>query len=279
MENWTSVVDQILDDIQSVIMSLLVKLGPFAVALMPSLFTSYAIYHTFKGEAGIYLAFAFAVIVGVAIETVGIISTHTAIDLYNAFEEEQVDWIKLMVMVSLVPVYVLGVSGTVWYAEGAFTPLVSSLGIVSPFLTVIVYIAVALARDLRRIEAKAKQKEAKEEKINAEMRKERREDKNEQRQYDLERYRMELEARVKLTELERKPKEEEAKVYQNNGNLPEWLPVVPQDRNHFRQLVKEGIISLPEYVTGSDLANHIPTVGSSRTGQNWLADVRNGNGK
>ena len=34
-------VDDILDDVQALLMSLLVKLGPFCVALMPALFTAY----------------------------------------------------------------------------------------------------------------------------------------------------------------------------------------------------------------------------------------------
>jgi len=58
--------------------------------------------------------------------------------------------------------------------------------------------------------------------------------------------------------------------------LPEWLTRVPKDRSDFRKLVKSGEITLPPDVTGPDLAAHIPAVGSSRTGQNWLADVRNG---
>lgn len=58
--------------------------------------------------------------------------------------------------------------------------------------------------------------------------------------------------------------------------LPEWLTHVPKDRNDFRNLVKSGEIVLPPDVTGPDLAAHIPAVGSSRTGQNGLADVRNG---
>lgn len=146
--------DSFLDAIQSILMSLLVKLGPFFVALMPALFTAYSIFYTFKDEAGYYLAMFFAVVVGVAIETVGIVATHTAIDLYNAKQQEMIEPVKFQVMAWLVPAYVIGVASVVAFSEDAFSPLVKGLGIASPFLTCIVYIAVALARDLSRIETK-----------------------------------------------------------------------------------------------------------------------------
>lgn len=146
--------DNFLDAIQSILMSLLVKLGPFFVALMPALFTAYSIFHTFKDEAGYYLALFFAVVVGIAIETVGIVATHTAIDLYNAKQQQIIEPVKFQVMAWLVPTYVIGVAAVVFFSEDAFTPLVKGLGIASPFLTCIVYIAVALARDLSRIETK-----------------------------------------------------------------------------------------------------------------------------
>jgi hypothetical protein len=151
MNNFTRWFDDLLDSIQSLLMSVLVKIGPFFVALMPALFMSYAIYSTFKVDAGIELAFSFAVVVGVAWETVGIVATHTATDLYNAMQKGTVQPVKFWLMVGLVPVYVLGVAGVVGFSQDAFTPLVKGLGVASPFLTAIVYIAVALARDLANI--------------------------------------------------------------------------------------------------------------------------------
>lgn len=151
MNNFTQRFDNVLDSIQSLLMSVLVKIGPFFVALMPALFMSYAIFSTFKTEAGKELAFAFAVVVGVAWETVGIVATHTATDLYNAMQRGVVQPVKFWLMVGLVPVYVLGVAGVIGFSQDAFTPLVKGLGVASPFLTAIVYIAVALARDLSNI--------------------------------------------------------------------------------------------------------------------------------
>lgn len=145
-------IDKILDELQAILLSFLVKLGPFFVALMPALFSAYAIYHTFKAEAGKELAFLFAITVGLALETVGIVATHTAVELYNGKQSGVIQPGKFWLMCWLVPVYVLGVAGSVWFSEGAFSPLVKSLGVASPFLTCIVYIAVALARDLANIQ-------------------------------------------------------------------------------------------------------------------------------
>lgn len=143
-----------LDEIQAILLSFLIKLGPFAVALMPALFTAYAIFHTFKSEAGTELALLFAVVVGLALETVGIIATHISVDLYNGWQSGIIKPLKFWLMVALVPFYVFGVALVIYFSGTAFTPLVRSLGIASPFLTCVVYVAVALARDLSKIEQK-----------------------------------------------------------------------------------------------------------------------------
>ena len=100
------------------------------------------------------LALFFSFVVGFAIETVGIVATHTTIDLYNAKQQKLIEPVKFQVMAWLVPVYVIGVALVVGFSEDAFVPLVKGLGIASPFLTCIVYIAVALAQDLSRLESK-----------------------------------------------------------------------------------------------------------------------------
>lgn len=153
MMKFPKIFDNFLDAIQAVLMSFLVKLGPFAVALMPALFTAYAVYFTFEPEAGAELAFLFAMVVGLALETVGIVATHTAIELYNAKDVGLIQPVKFRLMVWLVPVYVVIVALMVGFSKNAFTPLVKGLGIASPFLTCVVYVAVALARDLARTRA------------------------------------------------------------------------------------------------------------------------------
>lgn len=199
-ETWPQAIDGALDDLQAILLSVLIKLGPFAVALMPSLFTAYAIYHTFESEAGPMLALSFAVVVGLAFETVGIVSTHTAIDLYNGWSEGRIQAFKAWLMALLVPVYVLGVAGAVLYSENAFTDLVKALGVVSPFLTVIVYIAVALARDLSKAEQKKLAEQGAERSIKQEERAFERELKRErlQMEHDLRLKQLEVSAQVQV---------------------------------------------------------------------------------
>ncbi len=170
MNTFTQKFDSVLDAVQSILMSILTKIGPFFVALMPSLFTAYAIFHTFTFAAGFGLALFFAIVVGLAMETVGIVATHTALDLYNAKEEGKVQPIKFKLMTWLVPVYVLGVALVVYFSGDAFTPLVKGLGVASPFLTTIVYVAVALHRDISRTEAKQETIEDRQAQIEAEQR-------------------------------------------------------------------------------------------------------------
>jgi hypothetical protein len=208
--------DRFLDAIQAILMSCLVKLGPFFVALMPALFTAYSIFHTFRDEAGDYLALFFAGVVGVAIETVGIVATHTAIDLYNAKQQAIIEPVKFQVMAWLVPTYVIGVAAVVGFSEDAFTPLVKSLGIASPFLTCIVYIAVALARDLSRIETKQAVIDERQATI---------EDEDRQWQRDKERL-----------ELEMKHQERLAKIQSLTVNQPVAQPV-----NQTNQTVQEAV--------------------------------------
>lgn len=187
--------DSLLDAVQAVLMSILVKLGPFMVALMPALFTAYSIYHTFQAEAGHELALFFAVVVGLAMETVGIVATHTAIDLYNAVQEGYTQRSKFRLMVWLVPVYVIGVSLVVGFSGDAFTPLVKGLGVASPWLTCIVYVAVALARDIKRTQARQRAEELA-----------RQQEVNEDRDWDRRKERLELEFRheEKLARIEAK---------------------------------------------------------------------------
>jgi hypothetical protein len=64
---------------------------------------------------------------------------------------------------------------------------------------------------------------------------------------------------------------------ETSDNLPEWLPELPENLSQFRQLVSSGTVTLPDGLSGADLGRAIGK--SPRTGQNWLADVRNGNGE
>lgn len=144
-------IDDYLDTTQAIILSFLVKLGPFFVALMPALFTGYAVYHIFKPDAGEFVALFFALVVSVAVETVGIVSVHTTIDLYNGMEAGHIKPVKFWVMFLMVPFYVIVIIFTIGFAGDTFPKLVQALGLGAPILTVIVYTAVVLNQDSERI--------------------------------------------------------------------------------------------------------------------------------
>lgn len=60
------------------------------------------------------------------------------------------------------------------------------------------------------------------------------------------------------------------------GNSPEWLTVTPEGKRHFVELVQSGALELPPTLTGAALAEAIPSIGSGRTGRDWLSSARNG---
>jgi DNA-binding Lrp family transcriptional regulator len=258
-------IDRFLDDIQSIVMSFLVKLGPFCVALMPALFTGYSIYFTFRIEAGSNLALFFAIVVGLAMETVGIVATHTALDLYNAVEEGYIKPVKFKLMVLLVPVYILGASAVVLFSENAFTPLVKSLGVASPFLTVIVYVAVALARDIRRAEAKQDKTES-------------RQDKEKEAERKLRHEKEVLEIRLKheenLAKIDaknaRKADDLPAKISENSPQVAKNTPPIRVAKNEWRVRAVETLRHNPE-ISGAELGRRLGA--NARTGQNIINEL------
>ncbi|MCL4295710.1 MAG: hypothetical protein KJ077_08280 [Anaerolineae bacterium] len=248
MDKLTKQFDNFLDAIQSIIMSFLVKLGPFFVALMPSLFTAYAIFHTFEEEAGWELALLFALVVGAAIETVGIVATHTCIDLYNGKEAGIIQPIKFKLMAWLVPVYVIGVAAVVGFSGDAFTPLVKSLGIASPFLTAIVYVAVALHRDIIRIMAQQSEADNRQATIETESQKRQEAAEVEQRQWQREKERLEL-------ELKHKERMARIEAKQNMATASRSIRSI-HDLNAERQAEKErAMAEVLNFVAGNPLAS------------------------
>lgn len=274
MTNLAKQFDIVLDTIQAIILSLLVKLGPFFVALMPALFTGYAVYATFWPKVGFEVALFFALVVSVAMETVGIVATHTAVDLYNGTESKVIHPVKFWLMTALVPVYAMGVAGVVYFSDEAFEPLVKALGVASPFLTVIVYIAVALARDL----AKAQDKQS-------EVRDEEKEIEAEDRAWQREKERLELEQKhaEKLERIRAKTiRNNRAEIAQNGPQNGAISPPVRVPKREWRDVAVEVLRENPK-ISGAELGRRIGA--SERTGQNILNELeqdgvvhRNGNG-
>jgi len=57
----------------------------------------------------------------------------------------------------------------------------------------------------------------------------------------------------------------------DSANLPAGLSIIPTDRDHFRQLVRQGAVD-PEKLTGSILAQHAPV--SERAARGWLKEAK-----
>lgn len=203
MKQLTVAFDNTLDAISAMIVSFLIKLGPYTVALMPALFTSYSIFNVFKSDAGEWLAFIFAITVALGFETVGIVSTHVALDLYNASDNGLVKPVKFYLMAILIPVYTIGVALVVYFSGEAFTDLVRGLGVASPFLTTIVYIAIALAGDIRKAEAKQAVIDTRQQELEQEEK---------DRQAKLEAEQAEFDRQKELLELRLKHEERMAKI-------------------------------------------------------------------
>ena len=124
-------IDEFFALIETILPSLVARLGPFVVALMPSLFTGYSVYETLYQKAGAELAFIFALAVAVAIECAGIYLGHNAVRISG--------WGWL-----LAGLYVLGVWGIVVFGHAAFSGLSLGIGLFSPVLVLSVYISHAL---------------------------------------------------------------------------------------------------------------------------------------
>jgi len=146
-------IEKYLQSTQYIILSFLIYLGPFVVALMPAAFVSISVYALFDNWLlGIVVAF----IVAVAIETVGILITHTSVKIYNAYRAGMVELGKLIALVSFVPIYIITTMATVYFSE-SFGPIAHNLGMASPIFTTMVYFAIALLIDLKRVEGEAEE--------------------------------------------------------------------------------------------------------------------------
>ena len=144
-------VDTFFLAIQEIVLSFLIRVGPLFIAAMPAMFTSWSVYHSFEPENK-EIALWFAIVVGIAVEAVGILVVHTTVDLYASWKAGYSEKGKFVIMLLLVPIYVAVVSGTVYFSGDAFSGLVRNLGIASPFLTTITYTAVALTFEARRVQ-------------------------------------------------------------------------------------------------------------------------------
>lgn len=271
------VVDSTLATLTSNLVSLAMLLGTLTVAAVPALFTGYSIYSLTLDTWGESMAISAGWVFGIGLETVGMVTSNVALKLYRAWREGKVLFEEFLLTLALMLAYVLTVVLVILYVENLPTTL-QAVGIGSPFLTVVLYIARGLYLDHANREAIARLVETtdrqEQQQINQEERHHRQ---------DLDRLKLEYQHQRQLEKLRLESRPERKNGPENlpedSGNLPPWLPEFPANFRHFRQLVETGRLILPPGLTGADLEKNIPAVGTDRTGRNWLEAVgyRNGN--
>lgn len=138
---------KILDQIQSAILDLLVKLGIFTVPFMPAMFLGYAVYSFYKNSLGL----TFGIVVAVVLEIVGIVIAEIGLETIDAWQEKLIKIWKAILMMIFMPVVAIIISTVVYFSEDAFPPVIKGLAIAGAFLATIVYVSIAIHRETTRV--------------------------------------------------------------------------------------------------------------------------------
>jgi hypothetical protein len=239
-----------------------IGLGPWIVPLGPAIIFGYAMF--VSAPAGMAeFRIVTAVAVAVALIVAGAVSSHNAIK-----SEAPRAWGLVIGYISL---EIIGL----WLMSVTFD--VKVVGTVASLLTLIVYLSRSMAKEINNNKAEAIA--AEQVKIDFQVEQARL---NANHQRRMAERRAELSHAEKLARIEAKAKlagklpETNSDFPEADGKLPEWLPALPESLSHFREMVGNGSARLPDDMTGAELGRLIGK--SARTGQNWLAGVRNGNG-
>lgn len=241
-----------------------IGLGPWLGPLAPAIVFGYALYISAPADmAEFRIVTAIAIAIGLIVA--GAVSSHTAIVAGGLRP-----W-------SLVIGYIFLEIIGLWLMSISFD--VKIVGTVASLITLIVYLSRSSAKQIDL--AKSETKEVSQVKRDFQL-------EQAQKNADHKRHMAEQAAELKhalaLAKIEAKKANSDNRQLAGNlpeetkpaGNLPEWLPMMPESLSHFRHLVGNGSVTLPEGLSGADLARVIGR--SPRTGQNWLAQVQNGNG-
>jgi len=262
-------------DTDRMVFGLTSDLGPWIVPLAPALVFGYSFY-----AATVDRLDWMAVIAGAAaafgMEIAGTTAFHTAV----AFWSLKDIW-KALTAFFLGILYVfIGIVGVVYLeSQSAFVIVGVSAFILAP----IVYASRALARDLNRQAQERQDNRAlsiqfKQDEISFEREKElaAMRLKHEERLAKIEAKKEQViaEAEAQARKLAGNLPETNGNRPESTGKLPEWLPVVPESKRQFVEMVRQGDIRLPDDVTGEDLSVAIDR--TDRTARGWIAAARNG---
>jgi hypothetical protein len=273
---WQESVDIVLGVISANIVSMFMLLGTVIIALVPAIFTGYAVYSITLDVWGFGLSFFTGLAFAIGLEAVGMTTSNVALHLYRSWRRGVGMVEEFIIAASLMLVYVVIVCLVVVFVE-SLEPTLKAIGVASPFLAVILYIARGLYLDHKQEESQsrieAKEYQLQQEKISV--------------------LKIEQDQALKILELEQKQElkllrlkqsvsknlpELSAPLPELSAPLPEWLDEQPESKAHFLELVQAGKIRLNSGLTGKKMLQHIEIVKTDKTGRNWLASARNMNG-
>lgn len=127
-------IENLFRTLQGIIIAALVYFGAFVVAAVPAVFTGMGVAALFADVTSYSTLIGW--LIGIALEVVNIIIIHTASEFYSDKPTG-----RFWILVGLIPIYVFGVEWVMYYSDDAFPELVRSLGMVSPFFAIAVFIA------------------------------------------------------------------------------------------------------------------------------------------
>lgn len=150
---WQESVDIVLGVISSNIVSLFMLIGTVTIAIVPAIFTGFAVYSLTVDIWGYWLSFTAGVVFAFGLEAVGMTTSNVALHLYRSWRGGKGLLEEFVIASILMLVYVITVVLVILFVEELPLTL-KAIGISSPFLAVILYVARGLYLDHKMAETK-----------------------------------------------------------------------------------------------------------------------------
>ena len=256
-------VDDLFRTLQGIIIAGLIYFGAFIVAAVPAVITGMGVAQLFR-EVTQY-AGLIGWLIGIALEVVNIVVIHTASEFYSDKPTG-----RFWILVGLIPVYVIGVEWVVYHSDGAFPELVKSLGYVSPFFAIAVFIAVMFNQWHKATVARAEG-----EKEDATRQQTERDKLEIERQMERERIELEHQQEMERLAMEQRHTERMARIEAKKGEIsdtksPRNFAKKRTSKEEKREIALNIVREFPT-VSGAELGRRLDA--SERTGQNILNEL------
>jgi len=308
-DSLTTLIDQALTALAGVLRHFFQRLGRYWSAGFVALFAAFELYHIVleSGQGRVAWAWAFAITGAIAFEALGLNVADTTVYLYHLYRQGHVAEGQYRLARGLVIFYPIIVIATI-VSGNTFTGFMKVVGILSPFLAIILYVVRAMhdqalaemeqrkAHEAEKWEAEKADREArratdlKQAEFDREVEKQRRADEREAARLRLETelaqeaadreakrqamiLRAEATAKAKVAQVTQRVPQQFPKFSENGNateNLPEWLPKIPKSLSELRQMVAEGLV-VPDGITAREFGNLIGQ--GERTALNWLKEA------